>query len=399
MSELNITTNPKHIYKIHNDFYDLTGFIHLHPGGPDMFYRLKPFSNITSMIYSYHKDPIKLLEILPKYKIILDKNTIDNHPNNVQNNVVYTYDKYLELKKLVYSEMHKNNIPFFWSNSEIAYNLFLGFIYIWFYSYLFYNAATISTSFIFCIVSINIGYGALVFHETSHYTGFKNQKINNIISTYMFSPFITSEDWKFQHNYLHHNFTNTEHDYDFKNKSNTFLRHSNKFAHYYHNYFQHLYAALLFSFALFFFGPIRSFKHRRFNFFLIFIFFYFIGFTHTILLYGITSFIFIFISQLSHIQHECIQINTDLKNDFLCNQVTSAVNYKTDNPLIRIACFGLDIQIEHHLFPNIPHSSLRQIQHVVKSYCNKNNIPYVEYPSVYPTIVNYLKYLYKMRSP
>ena len=388
-------------YKIHDDNYDLTQFVSLHPGGTDMFNNLKPNSNITSMIYSYHKDPIKLLDILPKYKIIEQEKQIQEKQiqGYNQDNIVYTYDKYLELKKLVYYEMHEHKIPFFWSNQEIAHNTTMFAIYIAFYAYIFYNAATISIFSICCFIFINVGFGSLVFHETSHYTGFKNQQINNTISTYILSPFITTKDWKNQHNYLHHNFTNTEHDYDFKNKSNDFLRHCDKHPHHYYNYFQPLYATLLFSFALLFFGPIRSFKYKRFNFFWIFIFFYYLGFFHTFLIYGLTSFIFIFIAQLSHIQHECIQINTRLKNDFLYNQVSSAVNYKTNNPLIRFICFGLDIQIEHHLFPNIPHSSLRQIQHVVRDYCNKNDIPYVEYPSIYPTIINYVKYLYSMRNP
>ena len=85
---------------------------------------------------------------------------------------------------------------------------------------------------------------------------------------------------------------------------------------------------------------------------------------------------FAFIANMSHIHHECIQINTENKNDFLYNQVSSSMNYRTDDPITRFICFGLDIQIEHHLFPNIPHSSLLQIQHVVRDYCEKNDIPY-----------------------
>ena len=61
------------------------------------------------------------------------------------------------------------------------------------------------------------------------------------------------------------------------------------------------------------------------------------------------------------------------------------MNYKTDNPIIRFICFSLDIQIEHHLFPNIPHSSLRKTQHVVRGYCEKNDIPYIEKPTIFPT--------------
>jgi linoleoyl-CoA desaturase len=106
-----------------------------------------------------------------------------------------------------------------------------------------------------------------------------------------------------------------------------------------------------------------------------------------------------FIANLSHIQHECIQINTENKNDFLYNQVSSSMNYRTDDPITRFICISLDIQIEHHLFPNITHSSLRQIQHVVRDYCDKNNIPYIEKPSIFSIIYSYIYYLYKIGNP
>jgi linoleoyl-CoA desaturase len=120
---------------------------------------------------------------------------------------------------------------------------------------------------------------------------------------------------------------------------------------------------------------------------------------NALVLFGSVGFGYTFIANLSHIQHECIQINTENKNDFLYNQVTSTINYKTNNPIIRFICFSLDIQIEHHLFPNIPHSSLRQIHDVVRGYCDKNNIPYIEKPSIFPTIYSYIYYLYKMGNP
>jgi fatty acid desaturase len=389
----------KYKYFIHNEVYDLTKFVPLHPGGTDMFQSLKPGSNITSLIYTYHKDANKLLEILPKYKVEseLDSESKDLIP--LQTDIVYTYDKYMELKKLVYHEMHEQKIPFFWSTSEIIYNTFMFILYISGYIYLFYNAATLSSLWVICHVFFNIGYGSLVFHETSHYTGFKNQNINNFISTYIISPFMTTQEWKHQHNYLHHNFTNTKNDYDFKNKSNDFLRHSDNHVHHYYNKFQHLYASLLFIFAGFFLGPLRSIKYKRFNILYVPLFLYFLGAKYTFLIYGLSGFIFIFIAQLSHIQHDCIQINTDKKNDFLYNQVSSAVNYRTDNSIIRFICFGLDIQIEHHLFPNIPHSSLRKVKHVVKAYCEKNDIPYVEYPNIFYAITKYVKYMYKMGNP
>ena len=116
-------------------------------------------------------------------------------------------------------------------------------------------------------------------------------------------------------------------------------------------------------------------------------------------MYGLTGLIFLLTAQLSHIQHECIQIYRVNKNDFLYNQVSSSMNYRTNNTIIRFLCFGLDIQIEHHLFPNIPHSSLRKIQHIVRNYCDKNNIPYIEKDSIFSSIYSYVCYLYNMGNP
>ena len=391
MTETN--SRSRYCFKVHDDVYDLTEFVSVHPGGQDMFHALKPGSNITPMIYSYHKQPKKLLEILPKYKVT------DDRVKCLQGDVKYTYDSYLELKKLVYDEMHEKKIPFFWSNSEIAYNAFMFVLYVGFYLYLFNNAATISLWWYPALAFFGLGYGGLLFHETSHYTGFKNQKINLLISSFIHSPFLTNKEWKFQHNYLHHNFTNTDDDYDFKNKSNDILRHGNNHNLHFYNKFQFIYNIPLFLYAGFFLGPVRALKYKRWNSLWAVLFYYYLGLKQTILLYVFYGLLFSFIAQLSHIQHECIQINTEKKNDFLYNQVSSAINYRTDNVLIRHMCFSLDIQIEHHLFPNIPHSSLRQIQHVVKAYCEKNNVPYVEYPSIFPAIVNYVKYMYKMGNP
>ena len=123
------------------------------------------------------------------------------------------------------------------------------------------------------------------------------------------------------------------------------------------------------------------------------------GLYKLLLFYVCLGFNFYLISQLSHIHHECIQINTENKNDFLYNQVSSSMSYRTDDPITRFLCIGLDIQLEHHLFPNFPNSTLRQIQHIVRGYCEKNDIPYIEKPSIFPTIYSYISYLYKMGNP
>jgi fatty acid desaturase len=160
-----------------------------------------------------------------------------------------------------------------------------------------------------------------------------------------------------------------------------------------------MYAFLLFVAGGFSKGPLRALKKRRWNLALGAIALYHFGAVRTGVLYGLTGMLFLSIAQLSHIQHECIQPHAEHKNDFLYNQVSSSINYRTDDPITRCLCFGLDIQIEHHLFPHIPHSSLRRIQHVVRRYCEQHDVPYVEKPSVFHALCSYLRYLYRMGRP
>ena len=295
--------------------------------------------------------------------------------------------------------MQENKIPYYWSNQEIAYNSFLLSLYFALWMFSFYNANNLSNLIPFILGLYTIGFIGLTFHEVSHYTGFKNQKINNFISKYIAFPYFTSNEWKERHNYLHHCFTNTEYDDDF-HKNNFLLRHSNNHKHYIHHKFQCLYLNILFILNGF---NIKIKKNPKINDYssllgILFLWYYF-GFLYIFILIGTIGFGYTFIANLSHIQYECIQINNDKKSDFLYNQVSSSINYKTYNPFIRFITLGLDIQIDHHLFPNIPHSSLRKIQHVIREYCKKNDIPYDEKPSIYPAIKSYLLYMWKMGNP
>jgi linoleoyl-CoA desaturase len=357
-----------------------------------MFNNLKPDTNITPMIYAYHKNHKSILEMLPKYEVPQTDDII------IQYDTSYTYYKYCELKKLVYDEIHEKKIPLYWSNTEIAYNTFMLSVYLGIWGYCFWNANNLSYLWMCLLGVINMGYVALVFHETSHYTGFKSQKLNNIISYLIMSPIITTEDWKYEHNYLHHSFTNTNYDDDYE-QNKIMFRHSNTHIHYFHHRFQFIYAFVMFILGGFSKGPLSSIENKRWNILLFFIILYNFGYIHTTIMYGLTGLLFLSIAQASHIQHECIQINTENKNDFLYNQVSSSMNYRTDDFITRFLCFGLDIQIEHHLFPNIPHSSLRQIQHVVRGFCDKNDIPYIEKPSIFSSIYSYICYLFNMGNP
>ncbi|HSR51048.1 MAG TPA: acyl-CoA desaturase [Acidobacteriota bacterium] len=77
--------------------------------------------------------------------------------------------------------------------------------------------------------------------------------------------------------------------------------------------------------------------------------------------------------------------------DFLHQQVLTAQNLQSH----RFADFwfgGLNHQIEHHLFPNMPRNRLKKARLIIKKYCQHHGIPYHEAkaPGCYWEIVKYM---------
>ncbi|MEW2375333.1 acyl-CoA desaturase [Micromonospora sp. NPDC047812] len=63
--------------------------------------------------------------------------------------------------------------------------------------------------------------------------------------------------------------------------------------------------------------------------------------------------------------------------DFLRKQVLTARNVRGGR-LVDVALGGLNYQIEHHLFPNMPRANLRRARPIVRAYCAEQGIPYAE---------------------
>ncbi|APX31407.1 delta fatty acid desaturase [Brachybacterium sp. P6-10-X1] len=66
-----------------------------------------------------------------------------------------------------------------------------------------------------------------------------------------------------------------------------------------------------------------------------------------------------------------------LEVDFLRRQVLTSRNI-TGGRLMNWAMGGLDLQIEHHLFPRMPSGNLRKVRPIVKEFCAERGITYTE---------------------
>jgi len=64
------------------------------------------------------------------------------------------------------------------------------------------------------------------------------------------------------------------------------------------------------------------------------------------------------------------------QGEFYLRQIMGSVNYETGTDFIDFSQGFLNYQIEHHLFPNIPHSYYQKMQPLVKQVCAKHNLEY-----------------------
>jgi len=81
----------------------------------------------------------------------------------------------------------------------------------------------------------------------------------------------------------------------------------------------------------------------------------------------------------------------DSKVDFLRRQVLTSRNIR-GGFVMDIFMGGLNYQVEHHLFPNMPRPHLRRAQEIVREYCKTHDIEYTETGLVnsYRIVVEYL---------
>ena len=62
--------------------------------------------------------------------------------------------------------------------------------------------------------------------------------------------------------------------------------------------------------------------------------------------------------------------------EFYLRQIMGSVNYNTGTDFLDFVHGFLNYQIEHHLFPNMPHSYYQKMQPIVKEICKKHNLEY-----------------------
>jgi fatty acid desaturase len=105
----------------------------------------------------------------------------------------------------------------------------------------------------------------------------------------------------------------------------------------------------------------------------------------SVLLHVATSgLIFGIFTQINHLNEASVEINPrNRKNlavqSWAASQVESSNNFAANSGMWHILSNGLNLQIEHHLFPSLNHSHLQLIAPVVKQTCEEYGVTYKSY--------------------
>ena len=83
--------------------------------------------------------------------------------------------------------------------------------------------------------------------------------------------------------------------------------------------------------------------------------------------------------------------------DFLRRQVLTSRNV-AGSRLVDLLLGGLNYQIEHHLFPNMPRPNLRRAQPLIRAFCHQHGLAYTE-ASLFGSYAEALRHLHTVGAP
>jgi len=412
-----LTTN---LWVIHGVEFDLSDFVQRHPGGVEAI-ELGRGRDCTAMFESYHPFTDKHWDILVKYA-----------PPGVdmkQLKLASTDPFYESLKRRAYDLLRQNGV-----NPEshrgattgraIYYLLiFIGLLI----SAGFHVKGYLVGSFVFSIFAWLIG---ALGHDAGHRAVSRKAWINDVclwgIST-LCNPIM----WQHQHTFAHHSHTNDFH-------QDPDLHHFQRLLRVHHRFkYESIYAYqrnriyVIFSYALVVFGtclwiPIQflrdgtlygivDFTNKNSLQARVSSLAHVVGYTSIILIapffhvgalkatacgvihMATAGLLFAFFSQINHVNEvsfsrqaivlpdskpDISSSNTDTRgSSWAMNQILSSNNFASSSLFWHIFSNGLNMQIEHHLFPGLNHCHLHLVKRAVEDTCREHSLEYKEYES------------------
>jgi linoleoyl-CoA desaturase len=104
--------------------------------------------------------------------------------------------------------------------------------------------------------------------------------------------------------------------------------------------------------------------------------------------------------QLAHCVDEAVYRSDDELGDgetvWAVHQIESTVDFCPRNPVLTWVLGGLNYQIEHHLFPRLPHTLYPQIAGIVRSRAERHGVRYTCQPSLWRALCSHASHVREM---
>lgn len=114
----------------------------------------------------------------------------------------------------------------------------------------------------------------------------------------------------------------------------------------------------------------------------------------------VTSLIMATTFQLAHCVEEASFASADEVRDekpaWAVHEVESTVDFCPHNPVLTWMLGGLNFQIEHHLFPRLPHTHYPRIAPIVRRACERHGVRYTAQPSLWAALRSHGRHLRTM---
>lgn len=349
--------------------------------------------------------------------------------NKEQNDFVKT------LRKRVDAYFKENNLSKAGGLSIKVKAVFMLALYVTPYALMIFSVVTNSWMLLALCVLMGLGMagiGLSVMHDANHGT-FSNKKwLNNVAGFSLNFLGGNVNNWKAQHNIMHHSFTNIE-GYDEDIAPAGILRfspHSEK--HKVHKY-QHIYAwffyglmTLSWTFMKDFKDAVRYqkmglYKQLKTSFakemtliiatrilyfaYMVVLPLIFMDITWWQLVIGFLTVHFVagttlaLIFQLAHVMEETefpLPEDGSVNNQWAAHQLSTTLNFANNKKVFSWLIGGLNFQVEHHLFPHISHIHYSKIAPIVEKTAQEFNMPYNSENSFFRALASHGRMLYQL---
>ena len=276
--------------------------------------------------------------------------------------------------------------------------------------------------------------GFNICHDALHGAYSSDKRVNKLLGFIFNIIGANTYMWNLTHNMVHHSYTNIiDHDEDIEIAPGLIRVHANDKSNKLQR-FQHIYAFFLYSLTtlswffrkdyLKFFkkdiGDSHINRHPKKEYFNLFFYkgiYYFLFIVLPLLVMDLTAgqFIVGFIAmnlaeglvlglvfQLAHVVEDTAiraAENNSIEDAWAVHQLKTTANFAPHSRLANFLCGGLNLQVEHHLFPKICHVHYHKLSAIVKQTAQEFGLPYYVNRSFFSALRSHYLFLKRLGRP